>query len=60
MSFKTLSIIPDLTNSIFSDRFNKIDKLFSNLTGNIPVSTITKYNIKKINNDFKLTISLPR
>ncbi len=59
MPLKTLSIIPDLTDTIFSDRFNKIDKLFSHLTGNIPVNNIPKYNIKKINNDFELTISLP-
>ncbi len=59
MSFKTISIIPDITDSIFSDRFNKIDKLFSNLTGNIPVNTTPKYNIKKTDNNFELTISLP-
>ncbi len=59
MSFKTISIIPDLTDSIFSDRFNKIDKLFSHLTGNIPVNTTPKYNIKRTGNNFELTVSLP-
>ncbi len=59
MSLKTLSIIPDLSDSFFSDRFNKIDRLFSKLTGNRPINKLPKYNIEKKNNNFYLTISLP-
>ncbi len=59
MSYKKFSMIPDFSDSIFSDRFNKIDKLFSRLTGDIPVNSFPIYNIKKKNNKFKLMISLP-
>ncbi len=59
MNFKNLSMIPDFNDSLFSDRFNKIDKLFSKLTGNIPMNKFPNYNIKKIKNYFILMISLP-
>ncbi len=59
MTFKSLSILPDITNSIFTDRFNKIDKLFSKLTGDIPVNTLPSYDVKKKNNTYNLIISLP-
>ncbi len=60
MSFKSTSIIPEITNSIFSDRFQEIDKLFSKLTENKPVNIAPKYNILKKNNYIKLIISLQR
>ncbi len=59
MSIKNFSMIPDFSDSLLSNRFNKIDKLFSKLTGNIPVNSFPKYNIIKKNNSFKLMISLP-
>ncbi len=59
MSYKSLSIIRNFPEFIFSNRFNKIDKLFSKLTGDTPLHIFPVYNIKKIGNKIKLTISLP-
>ncbi len=59
MSFKKFSIIPDISECIFNNRFNKIDKLFSKLTGDIPLNSFPIYNIQKNGNNLKLMISLP-
>lgn len=61
MVFKTLTLFPDFTDSYFSDRFNRIDKLFSQLTGNTPINNMTpNYNLRKIDlNNYELIISLP-
>lgn len=33
MALKTLSALPVFADSLFADRFNRIDRLFSQLTG---------------------------
>ncbi|EAY6240919.1 heat-shock protein, partial [Salmonella enterica] len=33
MALRTLSALPVFADSLFSDRFNRIDRLFSQLTG---------------------------
>ncbi|MFV9998260.1 MAG: hypothetical protein AB8W37_12025 [Arsenophonus endosymbiont of Dermacentor nuttalli] len=46
---RPLSLFPALTNDLYSDRFEKIDKLFSHLTGVKPLSLPSEsYNLKEI------------
>ncbi len=40
MALKTLSALPVFADSLFADRFNRIDRLFSQLTGDTPVGTL--------------------
>ena len=35
MALKTLSALPVFADSLFADRFNRIDRLFSQLTGEV-------------------------
>lgn len=56
MSIKSLSMYPAFSDSMFSDRFNRIDRLFSHLTGDTPVSSIPPYNLRQINtHNYELT-----
>ncbi len=59
MYFKNFSIIPNLSDSVFSKKFNKINKFFNKITNNIPSNSFPLYNIKRKNNYLKLIISLP-
>lgn len=45
MALKTLSALPVFADSLFADRFNRIDRLFSQLTGDTPVGTLRKVRI---------------
>lgn len=58
---RPLSLFPALTNELYSDRFDKIDKLFSHLTGVKPLSLPSEsYNLKKIDDKhYELIISVP-
>ena len=60
MAFKTLSLFPDVTDSLFSDRFNRIDRLFSQLTGDAPLSTTPACDIKRLDEShYAITLSVP-
>lgn len=60
MSYQTISFSPALNNNVFSDRFKQIDKIFSTLTGEKPISEIPNYNLIKINkNQYELIIHTP-
>ncbi|CAL4321954.1 Hsp20 family protein [Buchnera aphidicola] len=60
MSYHTLSLIPSFNENIFSDRFNQIDKMFSTLTGEQPISNYPVYNlIQKDEKKYELEISIP-
>ncbi|WP_343152381.1 Hsp20 family protein [Buchnera aphidicola] len=60
MSYHTLSLMPSFNENIFSDRFNQIDKMFSTLTGEQPISTAPIYNlIQKNEKTYELTVSIP-
>ncbi|CAL4325566.1 Small heat shock protein Ibp [Buchnera aphidicola (Eriosoma grossulariae)] len=60
MSYRSFSLIPELSHNIFSDRFNQIDKMFSTITGEKPISDIPSYDlIQKNDNFYQLTISIP-
>ncbi|WP_312317922.1 Hsp20 family protein [Atlantibacter hermannii] len=60
MALRTLSALPGFADSVFSDRFNRIDQLFSQLTGDTPVSALPAYDIKKVDaNNYQLSLSVP-
>ncbi|AEO08909.1 16 kDa heat shock protein A [Buchnera aphidicola str. Ak (Acyrthosiphon kondoi)] len=61
MSYRSLSFIPNFNDhDIFSNRFNQIDKMFSTLTGEKPISDTPKYNLCQINDiEYQLTLSIP-
>lgn len=61
MSYHSLSFIPNFNdNNIFSNRFNQIDKMFSTLTGEKPISDSPKYNLLQINEtEYQLILSIP-
>ena len=60
MALRTLSALPVFADSIFSDRFNRIDRLFSQLTGDTPVAAAPSYDLKKQDsNRYQLTVSVP-
>lgn len=61
MSYRSLSFLPSINhNSVFSDRFNQIDKMFSTLTGEKPLSDRPLYNLIQINEKkYKLILSVP-
>lgn len=54
------SLIPSFSDSLLTDRFNQIDRLFSRLTGDQPVTGTPSYDIvKKGENQFAITVSVP-
>ncbi|QCI24609.1 Hsp20 family protein [Buchnera aphidicola (Muscaphis stroyani)] len=61
MSYRSLSFIPSFHHdSVFSNRFNQIDKMFSTLTGEKPISDTPLYNLCQISEtQYKLSISIP-
>ncbi|CAL4325957.1 Hsp20 family protein [Buchnera aphidicola] len=61
MSYRSFSFLPNIDqNHIFSNRFNKIDKIFSKLTGEKPLSETPAYNLFQINeNQYELILSIP-
>ncbi|WP_343153224.1 Hsp20 family protein [Buchnera aphidicola (Mindarus keteleerifoliae)] len=60
MKFHSLSLMPSFSENIFSDRFNQIDKMFSTLTGEKPISSSPVYDlIQKNEKKYELIISLP-
>lgn len=60
MALKTLSALPVFADSLFADRFNRIDRLFSQLTGDTPVGTLPAYDLQKVDDsNFLLCVSVP-
>ncbi|QCI25758.1 Hsp20 family protein [Buchnera aphidicola (Sitobion avenae)] len=61
MSYRSFSFTPNFNNQdIFSNRFNQIDKMFSTLTGEKPISDTPAYNLYQINEaQYQLTLSIP-
>ncbi|ALD15500.1 heat-shock protein [Buchnera aphidicola (Aphis glycines)] len=50
MSYRSFSFLPNVNhNSVFSNRFNQIDKMFSTLTGEKPLSDTPLYNLIEVN-----------
>jgi molecular chaperone IbpA len=61
MSYRSLSFIPNFNDhNIFSNRFNQIDKMFSTLTGEKPISDTPSYNLfQKNETEYQLIVSVP-
>ena len=60
MTLRTFPILHDLSDSLFADRFNRIDRLFSQLTGSTPLPAMPAYNIRRLeDNRYELTLSVP-
>lgn len=60
MTLRTFPVLHDLSDSLFADRFNRIDRLFSQLTGNTPLPAMPAYNIRRLaDNRYELTLSVP-
>ena len=48
MTLRTFPVLHDLSDSLFADRFNRIDRLFSQLTGSTPLPSTPSYNIRRL------------
>jgi len=60
MSLQPFSALPSLADAVFSDRFSRIDKLFSQLTGDSPVTAAPAYDLQRFEpHRYALTISVP-
>lgn len=61
MSYRSFSFLPNINqNSVFSNRFNQIDKMFSTLTGEKPLSETPPYNLVQIDEKkYILILSIP-
>ncbi|WKV51403.1 Hsp20 family protein [Dickeya fangzhongdai] len=60
MAFKPMSLFPAITDSLFSDRFNRIDRLFSQLTGDTPLTAAPSYDIRRLDDThYGITVSVP-
>ena len=59
MTLRTFPVLNDLSDSLFADRFNRIDRLFSQLTGSTPLPSTPSYNIRRLgDNRYELTLSV--
>ncbi|MEY0026407.1 Hsp20 family protein [Providencia rettgeri] len=59
-NIRSFSLFPTLSDSLLSNRFDQMDRLFSQLTGNRPLTSEHPYNLKQINEtSYQLTISVP-
>ena len=58
---KPFSLFPVISDNLLSNRFDQIDRLFSQLTGSKPISApIQTYNLKQVDdNHYELTVSVP-
>jgi molecular chaperone IbpA len=60
MALRTLSALPTLADSLLSDRFNRIDRLFSQLTGDTPVAAAPSYDVKRRDaSNYTISVSVP-
>lgn len=60
MSLRNFPVFPLISDSLFSDRFSRIDRLFSQLTGDTPVAVAPPYNLQQLDDErYTLTLSVP-
>lgn len=60
MAYRSFSLFPMLNDNLLSDRFTQIDKLFSRITGEKPLSDIPAYNLyQKDKDNLELVIAVP-
>ncbi len=59
MVLRNFPVIPSVADSLLSDRFSRIDRLFSQLTGDTPVPMTPPYDLKQLDNErYALTVSV--
>ncbi len=60
-NIKPFSLFPTISDSLLSNRFDQIDRLFSQLTGSRPIaSPVQTYDLKQIDDShYELTVSVP-
>lgn len=59
-NIRSFSLFPALSDNLLSNRFDQIDRLFSQLTGNRPLTSEHPYNLKQIDDThYQLTVSVP-
>lgn len=60
MAYHSFSLIPMIGNNTLADRFTNMDRLFSRLTGEKPLSDTPAYNlVQKDKDHYELTVSVP-
>ncbi|RCL03968.1 MAG: molecular chaperone IbpA [Candidatus Tokpelaia sp. JSC189] len=60
MAYHSFSLIPMVGDNTLADRFTNMDRLFSRLTGEKPLSDIPAYNlVQKDKDHYELTVSVP-
>ncbi|HGJ5862674.1 MAG TPA: Hsp20 family protein [Arsenophonus nasoniae] len=60
MAYRSFSLIPMLSDNLLSDRFTQMDKLFSRITGEKPLSDMPTYNLyQKDKENLELTVAVP-
>ena len=60
MAYRSFSLVPGFSDSLFSDRFTQMDNLFSRLTGEKPIMDTPAYNLlQKDKDNYELTVSVP-
>ena len=55
-NIRSFSLFPTLSDSLLSNRFDQMDRLFSQLTGNRPLTSEHPYNLKQINESNKIPV----
>ncbi len=60
-SIRPFSLFPVISDNLLSNRFDQIDRLFSQLTGSKPISSpVQTYNLKQVDDShYELTVSVP-
>ncbi|RCL00064.1 MAG: molecular chaperone IbpA [Candidatus Tokpelaia sp. JSC188] len=60
MAYHSFSLVPMLGDNTLADRFTNMDRLFSRLTGEKPLSDIPAYNLVQKDKDcYELTVCVP-
>ncbi|MDZ7279940.1 Hsp20 family protein [Pantoea eucrina] len=60
MKFNTFPLVSSLADNVLSDRISRLDRLFSQLTGDVPLSATPSYDLKQLDDEhYALTVSVP-
>lgn len=60
MNLRNFPVSPFFSDAILSDRFNRMDKLFSQLTGDASVASVPAYDLQQLDGEhYALTVSVP-
>jgi molecular chaperone IbpA len=60
MNLRNFPVSPFFSDAILSDRFNRMDRLFSQLTGDASAASIPAYDLQQLDGEhYALTVSVP-